>query len=579
MEFQPSADMSWQSWACNELNQAATYPSPYANVHKGDMSKLGGAIGNDVGQWKPYSNVVRNAHLNRLEEFKKSLPTNMNETTRHSKILEFMAENGLRQLGNPRIGEFAERVRPDPLHCEINAWQNLLDILYHEAIDRHLFEEFIETLSGAVGCEISDVSRSAHTSDAQTPDGVVIDDLDTGILDQSLHETAELATSSIISPESKVDLPDVQVQFPTIGIESLAKSNLTHALKKLPDRPSHRQKCGCGLAYLAKKIEEHYNNETKRYNRLPVRLIGAQAIALARFGYRLADSLEYLGESGGQKLKRIALSKSIQFLRNAGGLFNKIHISVAELSELEEFCEDFNLLVLFFPNFINITVWTVGYAIPYHARKLYKEYKVGFGILSLQAKESKHAGIKRELMLTNRSTSSSLDGKWWQIMRANYVRSFYLPEHQPSPPTYTSHFKSRTPSHCELPTYCVCGRKKEIEELSCYLCCDCFLVVDCAKQQKLLPAVIAILKPVVCPKCKKMFADADSLADHSIVHGSFNLTGQKMVSQNKSLQGQKLVPKTMSVGELKEALKERGLSVSGKKDILKRRLEGVLLEN
>ena len=27
IEFQPSADMSWQSWACNELNQAATHPS------------------------------------------------------------------------------------------------------------------------------------------------------------------------------------------------------------------------------------------------------------------------------------------------------------------------------------------------------------------------------------------------------------------------------------------------------------------------------------------------------------------------------------------------------------------------
>lgn len=34
LEFQPSADhQSWQSWANNELNQAATYPSPYANVH------------------------------------------------------------------------------------------------------------------------------------------------------------------------------------------------------------------------------------------------------------------------------------------------------------------------------------------------------------------------------------------------------------------------------------------------------------------------------------------------------------------------------------------------------------------
>lgn len=35
VEFQPSADMCWQSWANNETTQAATYPSPYANVHKG----------------------------------------------------------------------------------------------------------------------------------------------------------------------------------------------------------------------------------------------------------------------------------------------------------------------------------------------------------------------------------------------------------------------------------------------------------------------------------------------------------------------------------------------------------------
>ena len=31
LEFQPSADMSWQSWANNELSQATTFPSPYAN--------------------------------------------------------------------------------------------------------------------------------------------------------------------------------------------------------------------------------------------------------------------------------------------------------------------------------------------------------------------------------------------------------------------------------------------------------------------------------------------------------------------------------------------------------------------
>ena len=35
IEFQPSANMCWQSWANNEINQAATYPSPYSNVHSG----------------------------------------------------------------------------------------------------------------------------------------------------------------------------------------------------------------------------------------------------------------------------------------------------------------------------------------------------------------------------------------------------------------------------------------------------------------------------------------------------------------------------------------------------------------
>jgi hypothetical protein len=66
----------------------------------------------------------------------------------------------------------------------------------------------------------------------------------------------------------------------------------------------------------------------------------------------------------------------------------------------------------------------VAYAIPY-ARKLYEEYHVGYGILSL--KESKHAGIKGDLSLTNRSNKSSTNGKWWQVLRSNYVRSFYLP--------------------------------------------------------------------------------------------------------------------------------------------------------
>ena len=58
---------------------------------------------------------------------------------------------------------------------------------------------------------------------------------------------------------------------------------------------------------------------------------------------------------------------------------------------------------------------------------------MSLGIVSLQAKEAKHSGVKEDLTLTNRSNVSTATGKWWQVMRSNYVRSFYLAEHQPMP--------------------------------------------------------------------------------------------------------------------------------------------------
>lgn len=106
---------------------------------------------------------------------------------------------------------------------------------------------------------------------------------------------------------------------------------------------------GCGLVYLASVVKEHYGDESQRHNKLPVRLIGDQAIALANFSYRLIDSLKISEESPAQKLKRLVLGKIAQFLRNAGALFNKIEISAVDLGQLKEFCTlYFNLYVFFF---------------------------------------------------------------------------------------------------------------------------------------------------------------------------------------------------------------------------------------
>ena len=70
IEFQPSADMSWQSWACNKVNQAATYPSPYGNVSKANMCTMGGTIGHGTADlWKPHVGAYRAKHLDMVDKY------------------------------------------------------------------------------------------------------------------------------------------------------------------------------------------------------------------------------------------------------------------------------------------------------------------------------------------------------------------------------------------------------------------------------------------------------------------------------------------------------------------------------
>ena len=417
MEFQPSADMSWQSWACNELNQAATYPSPYADVNKANLSTMGGSIGCENGLWKPYTNDVRESNLSAVREFGNFLPSSLNGKQIHEKLLQFMASHGIRQHGEPRIGIFAERVHPDPLHCEINAWQNILDIIYCEAVQRNLFCNFIQVLSSPVGTEDPAFSSKQMQVSTSSLGNEVAEE-------QSCSDLSE-AHNALLDHLPNLSSPNFDLT--SLGLTTHASLQMSSALEQVtPDCSVGAEKnCfGCGLPYLAKKVKEHFQDEKKRFNKLPVRLIGDQAITIARHSYRLVDSLKTSNETEGQRLRRLALSKAIEYLRNACGLFNKINTTSAEIDQLVEFCEYyFNQLSLFFPESITVTTWTVGYAIPYHAKELFHKYKVGLGIISLQAKESKHAGIKKELSLTNRSADVSASGKWWQIMRSNYVRS------------------------------------------------------------------------------------------------------------------------------------------------------------
>lgn len=112
-EFQPSADQSWQTWAANEVSQAATYPSPYAKVSKFTLCVPNGKIGTT---WDATTAETRAKHVEMVETFKARLdkPSSLSDKAKHEKILEFLAANGVRTLGPPRIDIYANRLRPEP---------------------------------------------------------------------------------------------------------------------------------------------------------------------------------------------------------------------------------------------------------------------------------------------------------------------------------------------------------------------------------------------------------------------------------------------------------------------------------
>ncbi|XP_068690926.1 uncharacterized protein [Montipora foliosa] len=479
VEFQPSADMCWQSWANNEINQAATYPSPYANVHKGSFCTMGGSIGySPSNTWKPYSNADRSEHTKMIAKFMSTLDSSLPEKNKHERKLAYMAENGIRQLGSPRIGQFADRQRPEPLHCEINAWQQILSIIYLEFVKKDMFDVFVRVLSNP-------------TTKPASANGT------SGTARERLPSTTGGEAESVYNGSSAKP----------VTANSTGGTNNEHPL------------LGCGLSYLVPLIKEHYADEKKRHNKIPTRLIGAQAIALARYAYRLIDSLHSSDESPVQRVTRLALGRIVLHLREACSIFNKVSTTQADLQDLDENCKlYFNLMCLFFPTHVNITSWTVAYAIPYHAFKLYEKYKVGYGIISQQGKEAKHCGVKNDLALSNRSMSQDTSGKWWQVTRANYVRSFYLPEHQPMPNTYKSHFQSRVPPHCQSTQVCNCGRAKAEESEYCETCLECDEIVKSAESEKLSEGLTKLLKPLLCTYCGERFADESILETHVSTH-------------------------------------------------------------
>ena len=106
------------------------------------------------------------------------------------------------------------------------------------------------------------------------------------------------------------------------------------------------------------------------------------------FSFRLVDVLLFKEETPAQAVQRIVLAMICQTVCDIGSLINLINNDDYPES-VERLCTNYlNLFYLFFKQHCQLTVWTMCYVDLYHAKKIYSEFKVAFGILSMQGKKS-----------------------------------------------------------------------------------------------------------------------------------------------------------------------------------------------
>ena len=99
----------------------------------------------------------------------------------------------------------------------------------------------------------------------------------------------------------------------------------------------------------------------------------------------------------------------------------------------------------------------------------------------------------------------------------------------------------------------------------CKFCNQCQEILDCAEMGELCENVLSVMKPVQCNDCNMRFADHKMFDKHVT-----NIHVNKLVTNKKQN------PNNMSLAELKYNLKVRNQSTTGSKEILKRRLSGIL---
>ena len=118
-------DMKFLAYLNGELSNAATSFSSFANVCKNDWNSLNGKFGQSQDcKWKPWQYTQRINIVQQVEDFKKKVPSHLAQSTKRSKVTQFISSKKWRQEFKPLIGKLCDKEVIEPLHLKNNGVQH-----------------------------------------------------------------------------------------------------------------------------------------------------------------------------------------------------------------------------------------------------------------------------------------------------------------------------------------------------------------------------------------------------------------------------------------------------------------------
>lgn len=178
--------------------------------------------------------------------------------------------------------------------------------------------------------------------------------------------------------------------------------------------------------------------------------------------------------SSGSVVKLHTLAFTGVQIRDAAAIYSRMEVSKQQVEDLKNLYQNYftaNHLLL---EGVNPTVWTLGYAIPYHTNQLLEKLGFVLGLNSMQGREAKHVKLAKYVENTCNVKKSM---RWWIVFRHEFVCLLWLREMDPYSVSYWQEKKKGCDSY--IPNrvkdndnkFCYCGFPKlNANDEGCTVC-------------------------------------------------------------------------------------------------------------